>query len=115
MWYFTGTEGYTKDPVKAAEWMRKSADQGDPDGRKLHGTILRQRQRRGEEPRDAPIQWLQKAAGQGEPHACFSLGTASEKGLGGLEPNTAKAIEWYRKAGNLPKAKEALARLHAGG
>ncbi|MGB8353436.1 MAG: DUF3592 domain-containing protein [Chthoniobacteraceae bacterium] len=112
IWYFAGKEGYPKDPVKAAEWMRKSADQGDPEAENFMGQFYASGTGV-EKNLETAVQWLQKAAAQGEPHACFSLGTASEKGLGGLPQDNAKAIEWYRKAGNLPKAHEALVRLHA--
>jgi TPR repeat protein len=59
------------------------------------------------------VDLFQKSAAQNNPHACASLGRAYEKGVGGLPQDTAQAIEWYRKAGDEPHAKEALVRLNA--
>jgi hypothetical protein len=112
MWYLTGTQGYPKDPAEAVKWLRKAADQGNAEAENQLAILYNTG--KGVEKNSAlAIEWLKKAADQGEPHACFSLGVATEKGLGGIAPDTQKAIEWYRKAGNDSHAKEALARLHA--
>lgn len=112
LWYLNGTEGYTKDPAEAAKWLQKAADQGNADG-EYWLSILYNRGNGVEKNQGLAMGWLQKAAAQGEPHACFILGGAYEKGYGGLTQDTQKAIEWYRKAGDEPHAKEALVRLHA--
>ena len=111
-WYFTGTEGYPKDPVEGAKWLRKSADQGNAEAENMLGNLYV----RGvgvEKNLDEAVSWLKKAAAQNEPHACYSLGVASEKGLGGMPQDTQAAIDWYRKAGDDPHARAALARLGA--
>lgn len=112
LWYLNGTEGYPKDPAEAAKWLRKSADQGNAEAQNMLAVLYNTGNGVEKNPKLA-FEWLNKAAAQGEPHACYSLGYASEKGLGGMPQDTQKAIEWYRKAGDNPHAKEALARLHA--
>jgi len=109
-WYLGGTEGYPKDPVEAAKWFRKAADQGEASSQNLLGELYVQGKG---VPKDytQAIQWFQKAADQGEPHACVWVGVAYQQGIAGMPKDTQKAIEWYKKAGNEPKAKEMLARL----
>jgi hypothetical protein len=113
VWYLTGKEGYPKDPVEGAKWLRRSADQGNADGENMLGQLYASGTGVDRDLTQA-VSWFQKAAAQGEPHACTSLGHAYEKGVGGLPQDTATAIEWYRKAGDEPHAKAALARLNAG-
>jgi hypothetical protein len=112
MWYLTGTEGYTKDPVEAAKWLQKSADQGNADGENMLGQLYANGNG---VPKDfaKAVDLFQKSAAQGNPHGCTSLGRAYEKGVGGLPQDNQKAIEWYRKAGDVPYAKAALVRLNA--
>ena len=57
------------------------------------------------------VAWFQKAAAQGDPNGCTGLGMAYEHGIAGLPKDTSKAIELYKKAGDFPPAKQALARL----
>jgi hypothetical protein len=112
VWYLNGLEGYSKDPAEAAKWLRKSADQGNAEAENMLAQLYASGKGVDKNLEQA-VGWLKKAAAQGEPHACFSLGYATEKGIGGLQADTQQAIEWYRKAGDDPHAKEALARLHA--
>ena len=113
VWYLTGKEGYPKDPAEAAKWLRRSADQGNAEGENMLGQLYASGNGVDRDLTQA-VNWFQKAAAQGEPHACASLGRAYEKGLGGLPQDTQAAIQWYRKAGDEPHAKAALARLNAG-
>ncbi len=112
-WYLTGTEGYPKDPAQAAIWLQKSADQGNAQGEAMLANLYASGKGVAQDTTQA-LSWLQKAADQGEPHACYGLGVAHEKGLLGLPPDNQAAIEWYRKAGDEPHAKAALARLGSG-
>jgi hypothetical protein len=112
MWYLTGTEGYTKDPAQAATWLEKAADQGNSDGEFMLGQLYASGTGVDKDLAKA-VDLFQKAAAQNNPHACASLGHAYEKGVGGLPQDNAKAIEWYRKAGDEPHAREGLARLNA--
>ncbi|MDD5262633.1 MAG: DUF3592 domain-containing protein [Methylacidiphilales bacterium] len=112
IWYLTGKEGYPKNPAEAAKWFRKAADQGDAEAQNWLA-VLYNSGNGVEKNTTLAFEWLNKAGAQGEPHACYSLGYASEKGIGGTPQDTQKAIEWYRKAGNEPHSKAALARLHA--
>ncbi len=112
VWYLGGLEGYTKDPAKAAEWLLKSAQQGEPGSESLLAELYV----KGEGvPRDnaQAVSWFQKAADQGDPNGCVGIGMAYEQGVAGYPKDTQKAIEWYRKAGNNPNAQKALARLGA--
>ena len=112
IWYLDGSNGYAKDPVEAMKWFRKSADQGNAQGELMVGQLYAKGAGVDKDLKTA-VEWLEKSAAQGNKPACFNLGVATEKGLGGLQQDTQKAIEWYRKAGDDPHAKEALARLHA--
>jgi TPR repeat protein len=112
MWYLTGTEGYTKDPAEAVKWLQKSADQGNSDGENMLGNLYAGGIGVDKDLTKA-VDLFQKSAAQNNPHACASLGRAYEKGVGGLPQDNAQAIEWYRKAGDDPHAKEGLARLNA--
>jgi hypothetical protein len=111
-WYLGGLEGYPKDPVQAAIWFRKSAEQGDAGSQNMLGMLYAEGKGVPKDMTQA-VNWFQKAAAQGEPHACVWLGRAYEKGVGGLPKDTAQAIEWYKKAGDEPHAKEFLKRLGA--
>jgi hypothetical protein len=113
VWYLTGKEGYPKDPAEGAKWLRRSADQGNAEGENMLGQLYVSGTGVDRDLTQA-VSWFQKAAAQGEPHACASLGRAYEKGVGGLPQDTQAAIAWYRKAGDEPHAKAALARLNAG-
>lgn len=110
VWYLTGTEGYAKDPAEGAKWLQKAAAQGNAEGENMLARLYSTGTGVEKDPVQA-LDLLKKAAAQGEPHACYSLGYAYEKGLGGLTEDKATAIEWYRKAGDEPHAKAALARL----
>jgi TPR repeat protein len=112
MWYLTGTEGYTKDPAEAVKWLQKSADQGNSDGENMLGNLYAGGIGVDKDLTKA-VDLFQKSAAQNNPHACASLGRAYEKGVGGLPQDNAQAIEWYRKAGDDPHAREGLARLNA--
>lgn len=113
IWYLSGTmEGYAKDPVEAMKWFRKAAEQGNAQGQNMLGQLYAKGEGV-EKDLTVAVEWLQKSAAQGEPHACLSLGYAYEKGAGGLPVDKQKAIEYYRKAGEIPQAKDALKRLGA--
>jgi len=111
-WYLGGLEGYTKDPAKAAEWFKKSAEQGDAGSQTLLGELYVSGNG---VPKDwtQAVGWFQKAAAQNNTRACAALGMAYEKGAGGLPKDPQQAITWYKAAGDDPLAKKGLERLGA--
>jgi hypothetical protein len=111
-WRLRGERGYTKDPEKAAEDFQRSADQGEASSQAALGLLYAQGNG---VPKDfaKAVEWFQKAANQGDPLGCLGMGMAYEKGVAGIPQDKQKAIEWYKKAGDIPAAKQALARLGA--
>lgn len=111
-WYLDGLDGHAKDPVEAASWFRKAANQGDAVSQRQLGQLYVAGNGVTRDYSQALV-WFLKAANQGDPRACVWVGVACEQGIAGMPKDKAKAIEWYKKAGDEPKAKEFLARLGA--
>lgn len=95
-WMYANGNGVPEDAVKAVEWYRKAAEQGDAYGQYSLG--LKYATGNGV-PKDAAnaVEWYQKAAGQGYTPAQYSLGKAYATG-NGVPKDVAKAVEWYQKA-----------------
>jgi len=97
-----------QDPTKAAEYARRSAEQGNADGEVLYGSYLG----RGigvSTDRAEAAKWYEKAANQGDALAQFSIGSFYENGRG-VPTNHNLAMEWWQKAAglNLADAQNAL-------
>src|ERR1700723_2189692 len=94
----TGTGGVTRDPVQAAQWFRKSAEQGYAPGESAYADCLRD----GSGVRQdgvAARAWYAKAVAQGNAFAEAGLGYALEQGIGGPR-DMRQAYSWYLKAAN---------------
>lgn len=92
MAYVTGWIGVW-DVSLAAKWLRKSAEQGNPDGQFAFGAHCH----KGEGiPKDCQqaVRWYRAAAEQGHRVAPFNLGYCYEVGEG-VEGNSVEAHAWY--------------------
>jgi TPR repeat protein len=89
----TGTGGVTRDPAQAAQWFRKSAEQGYAPGESAYADCLRDgsgvRQ-------DGPAAraWYTKAVAQGNAFAEAGLGYSLERGIGGPQDRR-QAFSWF--------------------
>lgn len=103
--------GVTKDFVKAAEWYRKSAEQGFSRAQANLGNMYLREQGVPKDPVTA-AKWFGRAAKQNHPIAQYNLGLMYENGIGVAKDDVA-ALGWYfraSKAGHR-KAAQRLARL----
>lgn len=97
-----------KDSAKAAEWYRKAAEQGYPQGQHSLGVLY-------EFGNGVPLdyataaQWYRKAAEKGFAPAQFSLGLCYVHGKG-VPQDFDKALMWYQKAAEQKNA-DALLNL----
>ena len=85
-----------KDPVEAAMWYRRAADQGLKEAQFNLGVMYDN----GEgvvRDRTGAAEWYRKAADQGLKEARFNLGVMYDTGEGVVQ-NCAEAAKWYRKA-----------------
>jgi len=112
--YRTG-RGVPRDPVEAARWYRKAAEQGSDVGQYELGLLL---EAGVGVPVDlvAAVGWYRKAAAQGHARAQHKVGLAYENGTAG-PANPVLAAEWYGKAAdqNLPIAEYSLGRMYLQG
>ncbi len=100
-----------KDYSKAAEWFRKSAEQGYDEAQSnlgwmyINGLGV-------DVDYDEAYKWCKAGAEQGNVHGEYNLGLMYENGYG-VEKDTDEAIYWYTKAAeqDYDEAKEALERL----
>ncbi|MCB1657204.1 MAG: SEL1-like repeat protein [Pseudomonadales bacterium] len=88
---FANGSGVTQDRVKAIEWFRKAAEQGDANGQVNLGSMYY-----GQNEAQA-VEWFRRAAEQGHASAQYNLGVMYVDGTG-VTQDIAKAVEWYRKA-----------------
>jgi TPR repeat protein len=112
--YASGT-GVTKDPIKAAKWLRKAADQGLPRAQCLLG--LSYANGDGVKPdKTESARWLRRAAAQNLAEAQFDLGMCYANG-DGVVKNPVEAVAWYRKAADqyLPDAQCELGNCYLEG
>ena len=103
-----------KDPIKAAYWYTKAAEQDFAEGQFNLGVCYA---KGNGVPRNAwtAVNWYTKAAEQGEVKAQFNLGLCYEYGTG-VSKDKEKAKSWFRKAADQghQKAKEELRGLESG-
>ena len=106
--YYCNGEEVTKDYAKAAEWLRKAAEQGHAGAQcKLgdcyhYGDGVAQDLSVADRQAEA-VEWYRKAAGSGSAEALFELGQCYERGFGipqdlPVKDRLAAAAEWYTKA-----------------
>jgi TPR repeat protein len=88
-------EGVRPDPATALVWFRKAADHGFLDAQVRLGEMAFVNS-------DFPeaFRWFKKAADQGDERAAFNVGSLYQTGRG-VEKNEAKAVEYYRKSGEI--------------
>jgi hypothetical protein len=91
--YFLG-QGVDRDPQKAIEWLRKSADHGLAISAFQLGMCYQQGFGVKREEKKS-IEWLRKAADLGEDRASTELGWAYANGVG-VTRDYAEAVKWYR-------------------
>ena len=109
MYYFG--EGVSRDPVQAAAWFKKAAEQGHPDAQFNLGIIYLKGE--GVAPNlTESVVWLKKAADQGEATAQFNLGMLYSSGRG-VPKDPVEAYKWADLAAsagepNALKLREAL-------
>ena len=107
--------GVARDPVEAARWFAKAAEQGSDAGQYELGLLHESGMG---VPRDqvTALAWYRKAAAQGHARAQNKVGNAYENGTAAAA-NPVLAAEWYRKAAdqNLPIAEYNLGRLYLSG
>lgn len=87
---------FKPDPVQAAQWYRKAAEQGHPQAQLMLGMMLKEgvgvAQNRSE-----AAEWLRKAAEQGHPMAQLELGRAYQSGTG-VKQDAVEAYKWLHIA-----------------
>ncbi|MEZ0224011.1 MAG: tetratricopeptide repeat protein [Alphaproteobacteria bacterium] len=107
--------GVPKDPAIAAQWFRKAADLGNPDGQNMLGTLYLEGNGVPQDYAEA-AKWFRKAAEKGLPEAQNNLGILFGKGTG-VPQDYIEAAKWFREAaehGN-PRAQMNLGALYANG
>ena len=88
--------GVSQDYAKAAEWFRKSAEQGNADAQYNLGIMYGTGMGISQDYAKA-VEWYRKSAEQGNADAQYNLGCMYENGRG-VSRDYAKAVEWYRKS-----------------
>ena len=100
----------SKDSVRSASWLMKSAEQGYAPAQRAMGMMYVHRESSKAE------MWLRRAAEQGDSEAQFWLGAAYEQGWFGAT-DLQCALEWLREsaAQGHPDAQVALGHMYADG
>jgi TPR repeat protein len=95
-------QGVARDDAAAAEWFRRSAENGYLGGMADYAFVL---SRGRGVPRDEPgaVQWLTRAAMGGDPSAMVHLAECQQQGIGTAR-NIVAAHDWYLKAANAGSA-----------
>lgn len=93
--YYYGN-GVEQDYIKAAEWFRKAAEQGDTEAQEYLGGMY-YHGKGVEQDYVKAAEWYEKAAEQGNDGAQRQLGYMYVKAQG-VEQDYVKAAEWYEKA-----------------
>lgn len=93
--YSSGTN-LTKDLGLAAAYLKKAADQGDPEGQALYAEALFRGDGVAADAIEA-ISWLNKAIAQGHADAMASMGTAYSNGWG-VAKDERQALVWVERA-----------------
>ena len=94
--YYYGENGKQKDYVKAVEWFRKAAEQGNNDAQVYLGMCYDSGLGVVKDLAEA-VKWYRKAAEQGHAVAQFNLGLCYAKG-NGVKKDYEQAVKWFRKA-----------------
>ncbi|MCE9659774.1 MAG: protein kinase [Burkholderiales bacterium] len=94
--------GVARDPVEAARWYRKAADQGSDVAQYELGTMYESGLGVAKDPLQA-VSWYRKSADQGLARAQNRVGAAYENGTTG-PANLVLAADWYRKAADQGQA-----------
>lgn len=103
------------DDDKAWEWLNKAADSGNPSALATLGSVLFDGKTFGARKIDADpakaVEKFQTLADQGVPAGLRTMGELHIGGLGGVEKNFSKALEYFSRAaqGNDPTAQVILA------
>lgn len=112
--YETGEAGVTADPAEARRWTERAARGGEV--RAMHNLALYQFEGNGGA-RDQvqALHWFEAAAERGLTDSQYNLARLYERGVDGIQPDPAKAYQWYLVAGRAGDAgaEEAAARLRA--
>ena len=109
--YLAG-QGVSADKSLAFLWMRRAAEQGDPEGQAALGDMYGAGSGVTKNPEQA-ARWHQQAAAQGHPGAQFAYGQACATGSG-VDRNVTQALKWLTLAVNAgygAAADEALSAL----
>jgi TIR domain/Sel1 repeat len=88
--------GVLQDYQKAASWLRKASEAGDPTGMNNLGVLYANGNGVPKDYQQAAT-WYRKAADAGYAPAMANLGSLYEKG-NGVPKDSLKAVDWYRKA-----------------
>ena len=95
-WHYHYGKGVKQDYVKAFEWYKKAAEQGDAWAQNKIGWLYQNGYGVIQDYAKA-FEWYKKAAEQGNADAQGNLGFFYYNGYGVVQ-NYAKAFEWYKKA-----------------
>ena len=94
--YYFGENGKQKDYVKAVEWFRKAAEQGN-DVAQVYLAMCYQRGQGVIKDFAEAVKWCRKAAEQGHAYAQCELGYCYFNGVG-VAKNLSEAFSWFRKS-----------------
>ena len=99
------------DPVEGMKWLRKSAQQNNPNAMDYIGDLYMDGNGVPINKQEA-VKWYRKAADLGFDEAMWNLGRCYEKGEG-VEKSIDNAVSWYKKGAEngFAKCKQALKRL----
>jgi hypothetical protein len=93
---FNNGQGVAKDPVEAAKWYHKAAEQGHASAQYNLGWCFMYGQGVAKDPVEA-VKWYRKAADQGNVGAQFNLGWCFKDGRG-VAKDFKEAEKWFQKA-----------------
>lgn len=95
-WFMSGKCGFPRRDELAAEWFRKSAEQGDVSGKTMYGIVLLYGQGITKNPKEA-IKYLSAGVDGGNARAMAVLGHAYYSG-NGVAKDLKEAVRLYRRA-----------------
>ena len=110
--YQAGTGGAAQNLPEARTWVRRAAENGDPNGMHNYGMFMYDGVG-GPQNRAEALTWLEKAASRGRIDSQFNVARIYEVGAAGVAANPTEALKWYliaARAGDQP-AREAADRL----
>lgn len=111
--YLQGVPTVPKDPGRAREWLLRAAPSRHPSAAYFLGVISQSGQGSVKADPEEAARWFEIAAEGGSPDAMFLLANAYRAGAG-VPKDDAKALELYKKAGEMehPAALQALAMAY---